>query len=269
MSRLVLGSIVALALLVAPAGAADPESGSVSASAPSTEWKGTAPGYGFSVFADTQGGIDPCEQPYCDSYTLDVKDKGTLTITLTTDSGAGFTTVEVEKPDGSKLYNGGNADDPKTVFKISNAPVGAYVIETETNESAEAGQYTGNATLTVAGAAAPTPPPAAGPPTPATGPAPAPAPTGATLQLKTRSAKAGKKVKLAISSSGPVSNVVAQIRKGSKVVAAGKLAKLSGSAKVTVKAKKALKAGGYTVVLRGTDASGAKVGSTTKLKLKK
>ena len=279
MPRLVLAFLLALALAAASAVAAEPESGSVSAAAPTTEWKGTAPGYGFSLAADVQGGIDPCEQPYCDVYTLEVKTSATLTIALTTDSGAGFTTVEVEKPDGTKLYNGGASDQATTSFKINNAPVGKYIIETETNERPGRGQYSGKASLAVASSDPPsgdTPPPSGsgggGDGGTAPGAAPGsttPGPTGVTLQTNTKSAKRGKRVKLAVTSSGPVSNVVAQIRKRKKVVATGKLARVSGKATISVKAKKALKAGSYTVVLRGTDSAGAKIGSTTKLKLKK
>lgn len=85
-----------------------------------------------------------------------------------------------------------------------------------------------------------------------------------------KAAKAAKKKKLAlrIKSSGPVTRLTAKLIKGKKVVGSGKLAKLNGTAKLTIKLKsKRLKKGRYKLNVSGKDSSGRTAGATLPVKL--
>ena len=114
------------------------------------------------------------------------------------------------------------------------------------------------------------------PATPAPGgdtPAPADQPVvqfslvGSAGKAKTASKK--RKLALKIKSSGPVTGLTAKLIKGKKVVGTGKLAKLDGTAKVTVKLKsKKLKKGSYKLNVAAKDASGRNAGATLPVKLK-
>ena len=78
-----------------------------------------------------------------------------------------------------------------------------------------------------------------------------------------------KKLALKIKSSGPVTGLTAKLVKGKKVVGTGKLAKLDGTAKLTVKLKsKKLKKGSYKLNVSSKDSSGRNAGATLPLKLR-
>ena len=82
---------------------------------------------------------------------------------------------------------------------------------------------------------------------------------------------AGKKRKLALKlkSSGPVTGVVAKLVKGTKLIGTGKLAKIDGTSKLTIKLKsKKLKKGKYKLNVSGKDSSGRTAGATLPLKLR-
>ena len=77
-----------------------------------------------------------------------------------------------------------------------------------------------------------------------------------------------KKLVLRIKSSGPVTGLTAKLVKGSKLVGSGKLAKLDGTAKLTIKLKsKKLKKGSYKLNVAGKDSSGRTAGATLPVKL--
>ena len=84
---------------------------------------------------------------------------------------------------------------------------------------------------------------------------------------KVAAKKAKKQLKLSLSSTEPVTKLVAQLRKGSKMLAKGKLAKLSGKGTLKLKVKK-LKKGRYLLDMTGRDASGASRSTTAKLTIK-
>jgi hypothetical protein len=112
----------------------------------------------------------------------------------------------------------------------------------------------------------PTAPPSSEPqPQPQSGPAPAagtqeqssgPLPVKV-LTKKARQLKKGKTLVLKLSSSEPVTKLAAQLRKGTKVIAKGKLARISGNGKLKLKLKSKLGKGKYVLDLAGSDARGA------------
>ena len=265
--------IIGFLALAAPAIAADPESGDVSNAAPKVEWKGTAGGYGASIVADVNGSFPACQAPTCDEFTLNVKDQADLTVAITTDDGTGFTTIEVEDPDGTINYNGGAEEQATSVIKIKKAKPGAYIVRTMTNNPpAQGDAYSGVATLGSAPAAV-TPPPSSGGPTPppssqppSSQPAPSAAPTITVKPGKLSARKAKKKLTIGLSSDGRVSGLVATLKKGSKKVGSGKLATLNGPGKIALKVKK-LKKGSYTFRVAGKSDAGNVVATQVKLKI--
>ena len=111
--------------------------------------------------------------------------------------------------------------------------------------------------------------PTAPPPNPTPPPAPAPAPKpGAQSQVsgplpvkvltkRAKRLKKGKRLKIQLSSSEPITKLAAQLRKGSKVVAKGKLARLSGKGTLKLKLTTKLGKGKYVLDIAGSDARGA------------
>ena len=265
-ARIVLLSLLAAAAAALPAGAADPATGTLSNATPKTEWKGEAAGYGTSVLSDVNGAfVGPCQAPNCDSFAIDLKDAGDLTVTLTTNVGS-FMTMEVEAPDGTITYNGGADEAASTTIKLKKAATGTYTVRAQTtNTLADDYGYTGFAIL----GAPPAPAPAK---LPGTAPAPVSKP-GAQITIRTRTGSARKVRKglaIALSATSEVKTLVAELRKGNTVWARGTLAKLSGKGTVKIKGKRKLKPGNYAVYVRGTDAvSGAAVSTLVKFKLKR
>jgi hypothetical protein len=263
----------ALTIAVVPALASDPSSGTVSNAAPTAEWTGSSNGYGYYPLHSIGQQGEPCQAPVCDTYTLTVADQATLTLTAdnNTASGPGSDSVELDvvKPDGTIVYTESAADKP-VVVKIKNAAKGDYELHVIVNEQAQndgtykASAVLGNGPAPVAPAATPAPA--------APAPAPAPAQAAATLTLNTKKAsakKAKKGLKLSVSASSPVTDVVAKLLKGKKAIGSGKLARIDGTGSVSVKAKK-LKKGTYTVALTAKDAgTGQAVGLQAKLKVVK
>lgn len=88
------------------------------------------------------------------------------------------------------------------------------------------------------------------------------------VKLVTTRAKRSKKLRLKVRSTEQVTRLVAQLRKRGKVVARGRLAKLSGTARLTLKARKKLKKGTYVLDLAGTDASGRHRLTAARLKVR-
>ena len=270
LTRLLLIGSLALA---APALAADPESGDVSNATPKVEWKGTAGGYLVSITPEQNQQFLFCQPPTCDEFALNVKDTGDLTVSVTTDDGTGFTTIEVEDPDGTIHYNGGAENEPTSQIKVKKAKPGAYVVRTMTNNPVGVGDaYSAFATLGSAPAAVT--PPAGGttpPPPPSSEPQPgqpkpAADPTIDVKPGKLSARKAKKKLAIGLSSDGKVNGLVATLKKGKKKVGSGKLATLNGPGKIVLKVKK-LKKGAYTFVVTGRTDAGNVVATQVKLKI--
>lgn len=258
----------ALAAAAVPAIAATPESGEVSAASPKVEWKGNAGGYLFTVGTDANEGYPDCPPSLCDEFALTVKDQADLTVSVTTDDGTGFTTMEVEDPDGNVSYNGGADGQDTTVVKLKKAKPGAYVVRASTNNPPGAGDaYSAFASLAVAAppaAPAPSEPAAPAPSQPGAQPSSAPTITVKAGRLSARKAK--KKLTIGLSSDGRVSGLVATLKKGSRKVGSGKLAELNGAGRIALKVKR-LKKGSYTFDVRGKSDAGNVVGTRVKLKI--
>jgi hypothetical protein len=125
----------------------------------------------------------------------------------------------------------------------------------------------------VIGAACPVGSPPAAPP--ATGGTPKPATPAVqaegplpvkvtTTKFKAKKVKKGMTLKL--TASEPITQLAAQIKKGTKVLGKGTLAKLSGKGSLKLKAK-GLKKGSYVLDLVGTDAKGARRFVSAKIKV--
>ena len=97
-------ALAAALAIAAPAGAATPASGTISLASPTVSWSGTANGYLFRTANEFTGA---CEAPFCDSFALTLAEAGQLTVTATARTGAGFTRVEILRPDGSYVGDGG------------------------------------------------------------------------------------------------------------------------------------------------------------------
>jgi hypothetical protein len=266
--RLAIALPLCLAASAVPVLAAEPGEGTVSAASPKAEWTGEAAGYGTSIVADVNGSFfGPCQAPNCDQYTLQVADAADLTVALRTNDGSGFMTAEVEKPDGTIVYDGGADGVDTTSFKIKKAAPGTYLVRAQTNNTvADDYGYHGTATLAVAAAApAPVTPPAVTAPTAA-------APAPATVSIATRSASARRakgKLKVAIASDQRVTGVVATLAKGTRKVATARLASLSGKRTLKLKLSRRVKPGRYTLSVTAKDQRGAIVGASAPFKLKR
>jgi hypothetical protein len=87
--------------------------------------------------------------------------------------------------------------------------------------------------------------------------------------VSAKKASKKKSVTFTLSSSEALTSVTAKLKKGSTVVASGKLASLSDSAPIKLKLKqKKLKKGTYTLSVTGKSSSGAAVKATLKVKIK-
>lgn len=270
-------ALAALAAAAVPALATEPGEGTVSKANPKVEWTGESNAYGvYPIHGIAQAG-EPCSAPACDSFTLEVADQDTLTLTADNDAtgGPGSDSVEMDvvTPGGETIYTQSAPDEPVTV-KIKNAAKGTYTVNVLVNQPANvSGAFKASAVLGAV-SKAPAPPAPSGQPAPSGGGQPAPAPAqepAATLSLKTKKAsakKVKKKLTLTIGASKPVTDVQATFKKGSKTLGTAKLASLGSSGKLAFKLKKALKKGAYTVLISAKDGDRA-VGLKSKLTVKK
>src|SRR5688500_16470300 len=114
MRRFALAIATALLLPAATAAAADPATGTLSASSPSVAWKGTLvrPYLHHNVFNYEPPGTTPCEAPACDTFTLDVKDSADLTITVQSEDTPDMS-MRIQNPAGEWVYVAGWADTAK------------------------------------------------------------------------------------------------------------------------------------------------------------
>ena len=148
--RLAACSILAVLAIASPAAAATPESGTISLAQPTASWSGTANGYLFTIANDFAG---TCAPPYCDTFDLTLAEAGELNVTATAATGSGFTRVEIERPDGTWISDGGAADHRETSITIKQAAAGDYTVWVLTNRPAHTdGSYAAQATLSPAAA---------------------------------------------------------------------------------------------------------------------
>ena len=251
--RRLLTALFALALVV-PAGATDPSSGKVSRSSPKVTWTGAVTG--FAAWQLYNQGMGMCEDPSCDTFTLEVAD-GPANLALRVKSADSNIFLEVVRPDGKTELFGGASMDVKATIK--NAPNGTYTLNIAQNEQTQ-GAHEGTAELLLPSAA---PPPA---------PAPtvtAPAPAQLTVKGGKVSARRARKVAATVSTSAPVTALKAVLKRGSKTVATGSLARLEGTGKVTLKVKGRLKPGTHVLKVTATDSAGRAVAASTKLRVSK
>src|SRR4051812_21771144 len=98
----------AIGLVAVPALAATPDSGTVSESTPRVTWTGDSVNGGATTIpAVANGGTVACVPPSCDTFKLEVATSADLTLIAKSDLDAGFTMLEVVRPDGSKSYSSG------------------------------------------------------------------------------------------------------------------------------------------------------------------
>lgn len=266
------------ALLAGTAVAADPESGTVSNASPKVQWTGEVTGSFFNrypVVATEDDGV-PCEAPSCDTFALTVADKGNLTLTADIaqpEDNPGSVTLRVRQPDGSTVISSGdNVSEGKPhKFTIKNAATGDYAVEYYNNFVDGPIGYTATASLP-ATAPAPAPGEPAPAPTPS-GPASPPAPTSFSLTVKpaktsARRANRSRKAFATVTSDREIS-VQAALKKGSRTVGKGAIAKLNGKGKLALKLSRKLKAGKYKLTVAGRDAAGTTVVRTVAVKVRK
>ena len=143
----VSAALIAIALPSA-ARASDPANGEVSASHLVQEWTGQSYGYPGKVSPQLQT-HQFCISPFCDSFSLDVKDAGHLKVDLTAPTSAKYVDVLVTKPDGSTEFLQGNDTDTVQEVVYKDAAKGTYLFDIWPNELpvAYTGQYDGRAEL--------------------------------------------------------------------------------------------------------------------------
>lgn len=283
--RLAAGIAAALTITAAAASAATPDKGTVGSSSPKVEWAGELRSSGTYYTAWESDPTAECPgTPVCDPYVLTVAEEHNVTLRLNIDTqnatggdpGAG---IRVKFPDGSYQYTQGNAGPTSAmVVKLKNLKAGDYEINTVAShvccgtdpyrESAEVPELVG-------GAPAPAPGPA---PAPTVTPAPGGGGQPASAQLTVKAGKASArkltrkhKYAVKVTTSAPLTAVSGRLLKGKKTVGKAKLAKLSGTRKLTLKLskKRKVRKGRYTVVVSGTDAGGHVVTSAVKVKVKR
>jgi hypothetical protein len=149
MRRLPCLALTTLAVLATagPAAAATPEQGSVGRDNLQQRWSGEAYGQPFNNFAQTKSAI--CLAPFCDSFALEVKDAGELTLRVTAPDSAGFVAVWVTLPNGTVERYDGASGEVANVITYEDAEPGNYTLRVWGNMlyGLDDGTYTGRATL--------------------------------------------------------------------------------------------------------------------------
>jgi hypothetical protein len=151
------------------------------------------------------------------------------------------------------------------------APANQVAYAPQADRAPDSGTAKEYVVATCPGGAAPAP---AATPAPA-GPAPAPSSSEpAQLGVKApasggsaRKASKRKRLVLKLTSTQPVTALKAELLKGNKVLGAGSLAKLDGTAAVTIKIRKKLARGSYGLKLSGTVPDGRRAQAIVGLKL--
>ena len=235
----------------APARGATPDSGHVSADSPKIVWQGRAPGAPFVVGNQLLSDLGQpilCQAPFCDTFSLDVATSADLQIESSSCADL-VTQIEVQKPDGSTVFADGVDNSPRTIIDLAAAPVGRYVVRTLVNVpvGSTAG-YIGHATLDL-------------PATTDTLPAPAiDVSQRAVLRVHTsrvsyRRAGRGRRLRVAVSTSAPVSELRATLRRGRVVVGSGRRRQLNSHGAIRLGLRRTLSPGAYRLQLSGSDGS--------------
>lgn len=241
-----------LVLAATPAVASDPESGEVSRATPKVTWSGAITSFqSWQTYSQGQG---QCLPPSCDTFTLTVKD-GPAPLNITVESADSTIIVEVVKPDGSKEQFEGAT---KAVGKIKSAANGEYTINVAQNEQTQA-THKGTAELVFPATTSPTAPPAPAPAQPAAAP-------DTTISLGAKKLKK-KVLPVSISASAPVTRVAATLKRGSKTVAKGSLARVESNGVIKLKFKARPKRGRHTLKVTAVDGQGRSVSGTLTVKI--
>ena len=103
--RMLVAAAFAALTLVPTAHAATPAQGEVSAAQPKASWTGEAYGQPLKLGSGFQTHAN-CIAPFCDSFSLTVKDPGALRVYLNAPGSAAYTDVRVTYPDGTSEFSG-------------------------------------------------------------------------------------------------------------------------------------------------------------------
>jgi hypothetical protein len=239
--RFALAAVVMLLALAPRAGAAQPSAGSVANSDPALIWKGTASGSPF-IWADILLAARDhpilCASPFCDTFVLHVVDSRDLRIESSS-CADDVTAVEVEQPDGSRLFADGLEGSPRTIVDLIAAPAGTYRVRTLVNVLPDAtGAYIGHATLTVPAARA-------------------------TLTARNRTvpdtrATSGDRVRIGLVATAPITSLRAVLRGAHRsIVGKARLAALDGRGSIVFTLSRTLRPGRYRVAITADDGAGA------------
>lgn len=258
------------------ANAAEPSSGTISNASPKVEWGGTLASSGITNNAWSGDPEFPCRAPACDSFALKVADPGTVTVTLNmlstnadgSDPGCGIRIID--STGTAKWYDGSCSEKSAMKVVLKSAPAGDYTIDVASSHICCGPEdYTASAFLPGGTAPAPGVPPITPPPAPTPAAQPEVKLTAKVPTLSASKLKKSKKFVATLKSTGPLTAVNALLVNKSKQLGSGSRPSLNGTGKVTVKIKKALKAGTYSLSVGGKDSQGRNVVATAKVKVKK
>ena len=253
-----------LAVTALDATAAEPSSGTVSASSPTVSWTGEAETAPFARQMRDER-FRRCTPAICDTFALTVADGGQLAVQVKGEEKA--VAVQVTLPDGSTVFADNFDGDPGQPVRIvvQDAKPGDYRVEMwQDATEAEPHALAGDATLSVPTAEA-APPPAGATPTPAAPPADRPSPR---LMMRTSGLRAGgRRVRIRVRASAAVRDVRAQLVRRGRVVARGRLTRLDGRATLILRARRSLRPGRYVLGLSATDDSGTRIAASRRVTL--
>jgi hypothetical protein len=125
--------IAATTVLVPVASAAEPAHGEVSAADTTVAWTGEAYGQPLKLGEELQT-HELCIAPFCDSFTLSVKDPGRLRVDMVAPGSAGYVDVLVTRPDGSTEFITGSETEVAHRIDIDDAATGDYLFDIWPNE---------------------------------------------------------------------------------------------------------------------------------------
>jgi hypothetical protein len=145
---LAAATIAAMTAAVPAADAATPSQGEVGNAQLTQSWSGEAYGQPMKLGSDVQT-HQLCINPFCDSFTLTVRDPGALRVTLTAPGSAAYVDVLVTEPDGTETFITGDDTAVSQELTYKTAALGAYTFDIWPNEiyGLYNGQYSGDATL--------------------------------------------------------------------------------------------------------------------------
>lgn len=130
---LAAAAVAALTIAAPAALAATPEKGEVSNSQLTQSWSGEAYGQPMKFGSDFQT-HELCIDPFCDSFTLTVKDPGALKVFLSAPDSASYVDVLVTAPDGTTEFIEGNDTDVSHELIYRTVALGDYIFDIWPNE---------------------------------------------------------------------------------------------------------------------------------------